>query len=369
MPADLKYRIAFSKIRGIGAVRFRLLAEKFGSFADAWQADVRALKAAGLPDALVQSILRERRTIDPDRFAAEIERKGIGVICDSDPAYPSSLKSIATPPPILYYRGSLDCFDRKAVAIVGTRLMTSYGKMMAAEIAKTLAENGIVVVSGLARGIDSVAHATTIANGGETIAVLGSGVDVIYPAEHRNLAASICRQGMILSDYAPGTQPERQNFPPRNRIIAGLALCTVVIEAGERSGSLITARFAAEQGREVFVVPGNLRAPQSIGANRLIRDGARPLLSVDDILNFIDSTHAASVSNTFLPKAQQINYEEPLEQQIIDLIRNEPLHVDEIARLLKLPSGTLAAKLTLLELKGFVDQIGPNLYQKNLSLF
>lgn len=192
MPADLKYRIAFSKIRGIGAVRFRLLAEKFGSFADAWQADVRALKAAGLPDALVQSILRERRTIDPDRFAAEIERKGIGVICDSDPAYPSSLKSIATPPPILYYRGSLDCFDRKAVAIVGTRLMTSYGKMMAAEIAKTLAENGIVVVSGLARGIDSVAHATTIANGGETIAVLGSGVDVIYPAEHRNLAASIC---------------------------------------------------------------------------------------------------------------------------------------------------------------------------------
>ena len=369
MPADLKYRIAFSKIRGIGAVRFRLLAERFDSFAAAWNADLRALKEAGLPDSLVQSILTERKTVDPDRFAAEIERKGIGVLCDSDPEYPPCLKTIAAPPPILYYRGSLDCFRKKAVAVVGTRLMTGYGKTMATEIAKTLAENGIVVVSGLARGIDGIAHSSALANGGETIAVLGSGVDVIYPAEHHHLAASIRRQGMILSDYAPGTQPERQNFPPRNRIIAGLALCTVVIEAGEKSGSLITARFAAEQGREVFVVPGNLRAPQSVGANRLIRDGARPLLAVDDILGFVDSAHTASVSHSFLPKAQQINYEEPLEKQIVNLIRNEPLHVDEIARLLKLPSGTLAAKLTLLELKGFVDQVGPNLYQKNLSLF
>lgn len=369
MVPDLKYRIAFSYIRGIGAVRFMLLMERFDSFESAWKADLRALKEAGLSDSIVQSILTERKRLDPDALIAELDQKGIGVCCVDDDAYLQLLKEIVTSPPILYYVGTPETFMRKAVAIVGTRLMTSYGKMITGEITEALVSHGFTVVSGLARGVDGAAHAKALSLGGETIAVLGCGVDVIYPPEHRNIAASIVRHGLLVSDYAPGTQPERQNFPPRNRIISGLSLCTIVIEAGEKSGSLITARFAAEQGREVFVVPGNLRSPQSVGTNRLIRDGARPLLSADELLSFLDSAAAESERKTFLPKAQQISYEEPLERQIVELIKTEPYHIDEIARELNVPVGTLSAKIMMLELKGFVDQVAPNVYQKNLSLF
>ena len=366
---DLKYRIAFSHIRGIGAVRFKLLGERFGSYEEAWGADLRSLKEAGLPDSLVQAVLTERRKTDPDALVDAIKRKGIDVVCMDDPAYPALLKEIAAPPPILYVRGMREVLDRKAVAIVGTRMMTSYGKAVAAETAKAMAESGIVVVSGLARGVDGAAHASALASSGDTIAVLGSGVDVIYPADHSHLAAQIVRHGALVSDYPPGTQPERQNFPPRNRIISGLSVCTIVIEAGEKSGSLITARFAAEQGREVFVVPGNLRAPQSVGTNRLIRDGARSMLSIEDVLSYLETASPSGADRPFLPRQQQIAFEEPMEREIIELIQNEPLHVDEIARILKIPSGVLGAKMTLLELKGFIDQVAPNVYQKNLSLF
>lgn len=367
MADDRKYWVAFSKIRGIGSVRFNLLITKFGSLADAWHGDIRSLKEAGLTDNLIQAIITERKKIDPDALYEEILKKDIGILCVNDSDYPPLLRQIATPPPILYYRGTVSCLQKKTAAIVGTRLMTAHGKRSAASIARVLAENGIVVVSGLARGVDSVAHQVAIDSGGETVAVLGSGVDVIYPAEHKNLAKMIEKNGIILSDYAPGTRPERQNFPPRNRIISGLSYCSIIIEAGEKSGSLITARFAAEQGREVFVAPGPFGEPQSLGTNRLIRDGARPLVDLDELLSFLDVSEVETLP--FMPQASKIAFEEPLEKQIVDLICCEALHLDEIARQLSIPAGVLSGKMMLLELKGFVEEVAPNMYRKNPSLF
>ena len=199
-------------------------------------------------------------------------------------AYPRRLKEIDQPPPVLYLRGDLLPADEWAVAIVGTRRITAYGRQVTEEVATTLARSGVTVVSGLARGVDSVAHKAALDAGGRTIAVLGSGVDVIYPSEHRSLAERMIASGAILSDYPVGTAPDGVNFPPRNRIISGLSLAVIVVEAGQKSGALITAEFAAEQGRDVFAVPGNINAPQSAGCNALIQQGARPLLQARDVL-------------------------------------------------------------------------------------
>ena len=215
-------------------------------------------------------------------------RKEIKILTWEDADYPDKLMNIDQPPPVIYIRGSIKPEDRWAVAIVGTRRVTSYGRQVTEQVSTYLARNGLTVVSGLARGVDGVAHQTTLANNGRTIAVLGSGIDQIYPPEHRQLAEKIIENGAVISDYHPGTPPDAGNFPPRNRIISGLSLATVVVEAGETSGALITATFAAEQGREVFAVPGPIYAPQSKGTNRLIREGAQPLLDPVDIMESLN---------------------------------------------------------------------------------
>jgi DNA processing protein len=218
-----------------------------------------------------------------DTLMERIKRQGIQVITWEDEIYPRRLREIDQPPPVLYLRGSIDPEDDWAVAIVGTRRVTPYGRQITADLAAFLARNGITVVSGLARGVDGIAHEAALGAGGRTIAVLGSGVDRLYPPEHRKLAERIIDHGAVCSDYPPGTAPESSNFPPRNRIISGLSQAVVVIEAGESSGALITARFAADQGRDVLAVPGPINAAQSIGTNHLIQQGARPLLRVDEV--------------------------------------------------------------------------------------
>lgn len=282
-----------------------------------------------------------------------IHAQGITVLTWEDEGYPHRLKEIGQSPPVLYVRGELLPEDEWAIAIVGTRRVTHYGRQVAEEVAAAMAHNGITVVSGLARGVDAVAHQGALNAGGRTIAVLGNGVDRIYPPEHRRLAERIIDCGALISDYAPGTPPEGINFPPRNRIISGLSLGVVVVEAGERSGALITSGFAAEQGREVFAVPGNITAPQSKGANRLIQQGAHPLLSPQDVLETLNLTQISEhrAARSVLPA-------DATEALLLEMMSQEPIHVDEIRNKTEMPIEKVSSTLALMELKGMVRQVG-----------
>jgi DNA processing protein len=221
------------------------------------------------------------------------------------------------------------------------------------EIARYLAQNGVTLVSGLARGVDAIAHQAALQAGGRTFAVLGSGVDVIYPPEHRKLADEIIKQGAVISDYPLGTQPESTNFPPRNRIIAGLSLATIVVEAGETSGALITAEFAVEQGRDVFAVPGSILTPQSEGTNKLIEQGARPLLRMTEILDALklEQIPEKQATRKTISASQE-------EKKLLDYLNQDPRHIDEICQVSGLPIQTVSATLTMMELKGLVTQVG-----------
>ncbi|MFN8387300.1 MAG: DNA-processing protein DprA, partial [Anaerolineales bacterium] len=265
---DKKFWVGFNLIKGIGAVRMQGLVAYFGDLESAWKATPNELAEAGLGSKVIERVLQVRQNLDLDKVWEKIETQGIKILTWQDEAYPQRLKEIDQPPPVLYIRGEYLPDDLFAVAIVGTRRVTPYGRQITEELSAFLAANGMTVISGLARGVDAVAHQSTLKAGGRTIAVLGSGVDKIYPPEHRALAEQMMERGAIISDYAPGTPPDASNFPPRNRIISGLSLAVVVVEAGETSGALITAEFAAEQGREVFAVPGSILAPQSKGTNK-----------------------------------------------------------------------------------------------------
>jgi DNA processing protein len=282
-----------------------------------------------------------------------IEQQGITVLTWEDELYPRRLKEIDQPPPVLYTRGELVETDEWAVAIVGTRRVTAYGRQVTEEIAGALARNGVTVVSGMARGVDTIAHRAALSAGGRTIAVLGNGVDRVYPPENRKLAADIIQQGALISDYPLGTPPEGINFPPRNRIISGISLGVVVVEAGVTSGALITAGFAADQGRDVFAVPGNIMAPQSEGTNRLIQDGAQPLLDPQNILDALNLTMITEhrTARVMLPA-------DATEARLFKALGAEPMHVDEIRAKTDLPIEQVSSTLALMELKGMVRQVG-----------
>ena len=347
------YWVGFNLVKGIGSVRFRAILEYFGDMELAWNASPGELAKAGLSEKVIGRFVELKSSLDLEKYWEQTLQQGIQVIIWSDASYPSTLKEIDQPPPVLYIRGDLIPEDRWAVAIVGTRQVTAYGRQVTEELSSTLARNGVTVISGLARGTDAVAHAAALKAGGRTIAVLGSGVDKIYPPEHRQMAEKIMTQGALLSDYAPGTPPESTNFPPRNRIISGLSMAVVVVEAGETSGALITADFAAGQGREVFAVPGNIMAVQSKGCNRLIADGARPMLSVDDVLEALDLTR-----NIEHREARQVLPTDATEAMLLGILNQEPLHVDEIRAQSGLPIEKITSALTMMELKGMVRQVG-----------
>lgn len=348
-----KYWVGFNLVKGIGAVRLKSLLDVFGDAQVAWQASPDELQAVGLHPNLVANLVQARRDISLDRVWENIQKLGITVLTWDDSGYPKRLKEVSPSPPVLYLKGDIHPDDDWAVAVVGTRRISSYGRQVVARIATRLAQAGITVVSGLARGVDGVAHKTALEQGGRSLAVLGSGVDRIYPPEHRTLAAQIVAQGALISDYPPGTAPEASNFPPRNRIISGLSMATVIVEAGERSGALITAEFAAEQGREVFAVPGSILAPQSKGTNRLIQEGARVLLDPQEILEVLDLTRVTEQS-----AARMVLPANAIEAQLFGALSHEPLHVDEIRNQTKLSIEEVTANLALMELKGMVRQVG-----------
>jgi DNA processing protein len=350
---DKRYWIGFNLIKGIGAVRMQALIRHFGDLEVAWKAAPIDLARAGLGLKVIERIVQARQNVDLDKVWAKIESQGIKILIWEDETYPQRLKEIEQPPPVLYIRGDYLPDDLFAVAIVGTRRVTAYGRQITEELAAYLASNGITVVSGLARGVDAIAHQTALKAGGRTIGVLGSGVDKIYPPEHRGLAGKMMESGAIVSDYAPGTPPDASNFPPRNRIISGLSLAVVVIEAGETSGALITAEFAAEQGREIFAVPGSILAPQSKGTNKLIQNGALPLLSVNDLMQALNLTRMGEQK-----AARKVIPSDETEARLMNVLGEEPVHVDEIRNRTDLPIEKVSATLALMELKGMVRQVG-----------
>ncbi len=350
---DKRYWVAFNLVRGIGAVRLQALIAHFGDAESAWRSGPEELRAAGLSGKVLDRLVELRSSLDVNALWERIAAQGIRVTTWLDEGYPGRLKEIDQPPPVLYSRGELLPEDDFAVAIVGTRRATPYGRQVTEELSAYLAGNGISIVSGLARGVDATAHSAALRAGGRTLAVLGSGVDRIYPPENRALADQIMAHGAVLSDYPVGTAPEASNFPPRNRIISGLSMAVVVIEAGETSGALITAGFAAEQGREVFAVPGSILAPQSKGTNKLIQSGALPLLSAEDLLQALNLTRLGAQKS-----ARQILPADEVEKQLLLALGSEPLHVDELRNQTGLPVEKVSAALVMMELKGMVRQVG-----------
>ena len=348
-----RYWVGFNLVKGIGAVRLKSVLDYFGSLEIAWNAPPGALLLAGLPQKAAEYLVTLRKQVNLDEVCDHIEAQGIQVVTWEDANYPRRLKEINQAPPVLYIRGSIEMADDWAVAVVGTRRVTPYGRQVAIELARYLAQNGVTVVSGLARGVDAVAHSSALQAGGRTIAVLGNGVDVVYPPEHRKLSGEIVGAGALISDYPVGTPPESQNFPPRNRIISGLSLATIVVEAGEKSGALITAEFAVEQGREVFAVPGSILAAQSTGTNRLIEQGARPLLKMSEILDVLKLDKLPEMRET-----RRVMPTSDSEKKILSYLSQEPAHIDTLCQLSGLPVNEVSATLTMMELKGMVNSVG-----------
>jgi DNA processing protein len=340
-------------VKGIGPVRFRALLQHFGDPQSAWEAPATELRAAGLNNKIVDSMLQVRASVDLQEIWEQLTKEEITLLTWLDEAYPRRLKEIDQPPPVLYVRGQITPADDWAVAMVGTRRITPYGRRVTEEVAAYLAAQGITVVSGLARGIDSAAHQAALKAGGRSIAVMGCGLDQVYPPENRRLAHEMLEQGALISDYPLGTRPEAVNFPPRNRIISGISLATVVVEAGRKSGALITAEFAAEQGREVFAVPNQLYAPEGQGTNYLIQQGAHPLLRPEDLIEVLELELIAQhqTARTVLPA-------DATEAALFAVLGQQPLHIDEIGRQSSLPIEQVSAALALMELKGLVRQVG-----------
>jgi len=353
MSDDKKYWIGFNSIRGIGSVRFQQIRSYFGDLAIAWEAPVEAFREVGLPKRALTNFLSVRQEMDLDQLYDSILEDHITILTLQDEDYPRLLREVDQPPPVLYIKGSLTPADDFSIAVVGTRRVTAYGQQIARDTSIYLAGHGLTIVSGLARGVDALAHQHALQAGGRTIAVLGCGVDVIYPPEHRKLAETIIENGALISDYPIHTQPEGINFPPRNRIISGLSLATIVVEAGERSGALITADFAVEQGREVFAVPGNVLSPMSRGTNRLIQKGAYAMVSPQDVLDVLDLAHVDDFKT-----ARQALPTDTTEVKILQVLDFEPTHVDEICNAVNLPVEKVSATLTMMELKGMVQHVG-----------
>jgi DNA processing protein len=272
---DLKYWVAFSRIPSIETVRMRMLESGFESIQAAWKATSSSLKAVGIEGSALRQITEHRPLIDPDAKMERMEKAVVRALTWNDSEYPSALKELYDPPPVLYLKGTFMEHDAHGVAVIGTRRATAYGREACAALVKDLASAGITIISGLAKGIDGIAHRTTLEAGGRTIAVMGSGIDVVYPSDHRALAQRISETGVLLSEYLLGTKPDARNFPRRNRMLRGLSLGVLVVEAPLDSGVMHTVRFALEQGRDVFAIPGSIFSPTSLGSNRLIQDRAK----------------------------------------------------------------------------------------------
>ncbi len=351
---ERKYWVAFNRVPSIGRARFQLLLSRFGSLEEAWKASGAALKEAGLDTRSVSAFTATRSKLDPDAEMAAMERLGGRAITWEDGEYPRLLKEGYDLPPVLYGKGTLLPEDERSIAVVGTRRPTAYGREAASQLSTDLARSGVTIISGLARGIDAIAHKSALDAGCRTIAVLGNGLDITYPPEHAGLAAQIAERGALVSEHPLGTRPEAKNFPRRNRIISGMTLGTLVIEAPEDSGAIWTVRHALEQNREVFCVPGSIFSPASLGTNELIQEGAKLVLSYKDVL---EELNMAGVGEQ-LPLAALFTPADDTEAKLLGTLTYEPLHIDEVGRRCGLPMATVSGTLAMMELRGLVKQVG-----------
>jgi len=361
---ELFYLLALSFVPGVGRVLFLRLIERFGSGKAVFSAKRRELdQVPGLRDEAKEAIIRFDGKKKAEEELRKAEALGISLLTIRDEDYPTLLYEIPDPPPILYIKGKLPSDDDPALAVVGTRTPSRYGKKVASELSEVLASLGVVIVSGLARGIDEEAHKAALSASGKTVAVLGSGLDVIYPRENKPLAERIAENGAVISEFPLGTAPERGNFPVRNRIISGLSLGTLVIEAWERSGALITAKLALEQNREVFAVPGNIDSRMSIGTNYLIKRGAKLVQCSDDVIEEFPPKFRDRLISKEKEKREPLPDLSPEEERVYnELSPVDPLHIDRLAEVLDLSPSSLLPLLLSLEIKGLISQLPGNNY-------
>ncbi|MFA6047728.1 MAG: DNA-processing protein DprA [Parcubacteria group bacterium] len=355
----MKYLHALNKIFGVGPQKMKMLKNHFSSFEEIWKADAWQLAGSGIGEKLAERIIIERNSINPEKEWEILARLDIKMITATDDGYPKLLKEAAGAPYIIYTRGNLDLNSLPLVAIVGSRKYTQYGAQVTSSLSRELAQAGLGIVSGMALGIDSFAHRGALDAGGKTIAVLGNSLDdeSIYPRNNFNLSREITNNGILVSEYPPVMQAGKLTFPARNRIIAGMSIGTLVVEAGEKSGALLTAQMALDSNREIFAVPGSIFSPQSFGTNELIKKGARLVTSVNDILEeleiFITKESKPPVSKNANTKEEKI---------ILGVLTHEPLHIDNIRKMSKLDMADVSSTLSIMEIKGWVKNIGGQNY-------
>jgi len=352
----IQYWIGFTKIPSIGPIRFEKIQKHFPSLEQAWNAPAAEFKRIGFSDIVVADIEKIRNTINLSQELEKIQQAGASVVTIEDKAYPHLLKETYAPPPLLYYRGALPSKDPFLIAVVGSRKFSQYGAQVTNTLVHDLAHSGITIVSGLALGIDALAHHAALEAGGVTIAVLGGGTDdkSVYPRANQGLAEKIIEHnGCILSEHGPGTVALNHHFPRRNRIISGMSLGTIIVEAAQKSGALITAQYALEQNREIFAVPGNITSPNSSGANNLLKMGARVVTDASDVLQLLNLEQAETYQavQTIVPDSKE-------EALLLEHLGHEPIHIDRLARLTKLSIQAINATLTLMEMKGIVRHLG-----------
>lgn len=359
--------LAWLQIKGLGAILLQRIHQHFGNMALAWTAPAKEFSAIeGFGTKLIKTIEKERSRLNPDKILTEYHRQNPHFWTPADSEYPHLLQEIPSPPPILHYRGQVSLAEnlgvKKAIAIVGTRYPTEYGRRWTRKISTILAQHDFTIVSGMAAGIDTEAHRSCLAAGGRTIAVLGTGVDVVYPASNRQLYQEIQQQGIILSEYSAGTQPNRANFPPRNRIIAGLCRAVIITEAPTKSGALITSRFANEFGRDVYVLPGALDNQKCLGSLELLNRGAHLILSEAHLLEMLGTIPQLDIPQSTPPQIPEL---EPKLEQIYQTITTAPTSLDLIVQKTKLETGFVLASLSQLELMGLISQLPGMQYQLN----
>lgn len=359
---EIKYWLSFNQISFLGPVRFQRLLNYFPNLEAAFKSPFSELLSAGIEQNVAQIIVAQRLKINPDAELEKIERQKISVVTVLDKNYSKLLKEIYNPPPLLYYHGSLDLNNDFPLAVVGTRKISEYGRQVTQQIVKDLAEGGLTIISGLALGVDAVAHQSAVNCGGKTVAVLGSGLDLVYPISNHRLADKIIKNGgSIISEFPLGTPPYKSNFPQRNRIISGLSLGVVVTEAGSDSGALITAKYALEQNREIFAVPGNIYSQGSAGPHQLIKMGGQLITSAADILEVLNLQQAKNFKATKISIPETEN-----EKKLLELLEKEPLHVDKLSQISRLDISVINSTLTVMEMKGLVKNLGGQKYVKTI---
>lgn len=344
---------------GVGNRSLWKIKDEFGTFQACYEANNSRLCSSFLPGEAVENII-SKKNIDPESYLHKVMADGINILTWEDEDYPSLLRQIVNPPYVLYYRGQIEYSEYPAIAVVGSRVASHYGKNTARKFGSELAARGITVVSGMARGIDSEAHRGALETG-KTIAVLGCGLNIVYPPENEKLYSEIVSAGAVISEFPPNTGPEPGNFPMRNRIISGLCRGVVVIEAKQKSGALITTDFALEQGRDVFAVPGPINSKTSEGTNNLIKQGAKLVTCCQDIIEEYSDLAAAELG---LPQQASLSFLTGDETKLLDAFNNEPCHFDDLLQITGFDFGQLSTILLELEFRGIIRGLPGNYYIK-----